>query len=162
MRVACSDISDAALAQIGSQLAAAELSPDELALSAERIEIELLDGRTRSLERDTLVALADPLEDVSTLFPKRSGCAARVASLWQEFELPRTGSAVAVALDGFASEPVPVAGLLQGFLLHSIEGEPLTQKQGGPFRLLIPEGTPGVPSACANVKGLARIVLRDS
>ncbi len=152
--------SDAALASMGAALAGAELSAEELALSANRIELALPDGRTRNVDRDALAALADPVEDVSTLFPKRSGCAARIATLWEELDLPRVGSAVAVALDGFASEPIPVAGLLEGFLLHSVEGEPLPERQGGPFRLLIPEGTPGVPSACANVKGLARIVLR--
>ena len=58
-------------------------------------------------------------------------------------------------LTGFSVE-----GLRQGYLLHSVDGEALPDKQGGPFRLLIPDGAPGVPSACANVKGLAKLVLR--
>jgi len=153
---------EAALAKIGSWLEAAELSTAELALSAEQIEVALPDGRTHSVDRATLLALPEPLEDVSSRFPKRRGTAARVAALWDELDLPRSGSAVAVALDGFASEPVPLAGLLEGFLLHTLESEALPAKQGGPFRLLIPEGTPGVPSACANVKGVARIVLKEA
>jgi DMSO/TMAO reductase YedYZ molybdopterin-dependent catalytic subunit len=51
--------------------------------------------------------------------------------------------------------------LCEGFLVHSLGGGPLPREQGGPFRLLIPEGTPGAPPGCANVKGVARIVIRE-
>jgi DMSO/TMAO reductase YedYZ molybdopterin-dependent catalytic subunit len=56
---------------------------------------------------------------------------------------------------------VAVEALCQGLLLHSLEQGPLPEQQGGPFRLLIPEGVPGAPSACANVKAVTRIVLRE-
>lgn len=149
-----------ALDALGNALAGATMSADELQLAAERLEIVLPDGRNVTVDRGALLELPDGIDDVAPLFPKRSGAAARVASLWRHLDLPREGSAVAVAIDGFASEAVPLSGLCAGVLLHSIEGAALPDKQGGPFRLLIPEGTPGVPNACANVKGLAKLVLR--
>lgn len=145
---------------LAAALDAAAMAEDELELSAERIEIVLPDGRTHSIDRERLLALPDGVPDVSAMFPKRSGAAARVAMLWKHLELPNEGSAVAVALDGFASEAVALAGLREGVLLHTVDGDALPAKQGGPFRLLIPDGTPGVPSACANVKGLAKLVIR--
>lgn len=147
-------------AAFASALDRAAMEESELRLSAERIEIVLPDGRTHILDRDHLMALPNGVDDVAPLFPKRSGAAARVEALWASLELPDTGSAVAVAVDGFASEAVALEGLRAGFLLHSVEGGALPAQQGGPFRLLIPDGTPGVPSACANVKGLAKLVLR--
>ncbi len=151
---------DGALAALGRALDDAAMSEAELQLSAERIEIVLPDGRNHQIDRDHLLALPDGVDDVASLFPKRSGAAARVEALWEALGLPQTGHAVAVALDGFASEAVTLEGLRQGYLLHSVDGEALPDKQGGPFRLLIPDGTPGVPSACANVKGLAKLVIR--
>ena len=83
-------------------------------------------------------------------------------ALFASLELPERGLAVVVAADGFASEAIPVPALCAGYLLHSQEAQPLSAKQGGPFRLLIPEGTEGVPSSCANVKGVVKIVLREA
>ena len=56
------------------------------------------------------------------------------------------------------AEPVKLAALAQGLLLHAIGGEPLGPKQGGPFRLLIPEGVADAPSACASNSFLRRAV----
>ena len=50
----------------------------------------------------------------------------------------------------------------EGVVLHSLEGEPLPDDQGGPFRLLIPEEASPEPVACANVKGIAKVVVRDA
>ena len=65
-----------------------------------------------------------------------------------------------VAGDGFASEAVPTEVLSQGVLLHSMDGAPLPEGKGGPFRLLIPDDASPEPIACANVKGVAKVVLR--
>ena len=46
--------------------------------------------------------------------------------------------------------------------LEPLEGEPLPDKQGGPFRLLIPESASSEPVACANVKGVAKVVVKAS
>ena len=55
-----------------------------------------------------------------------------------------------------------MAVLRRGVLLHSLDGEPLPDEQGGPFRLLIPEDASPEPVSCANVKGVAKVVLRES
>ena len=69
------------------------------------------------------------------LFPKRAGAAARVGSLFERFGVGTLGRAVVVAGDGFASEPVELLTLKEGVLLHSLEGEPLPEKLGGPLHL---------------------------
>ena len=152
----------AALDRLGEALGAAILSEQELRAQAHQIEIAEPDGRSQVVDRAQLAALPDGIADVSDLFPKRQGEAARLARLFERLGLPEDGHAVVCAADGFASEPVALRALGQGVLLHSLAGEPLPEKQGGPFRLLIPEGVPNAPSACANVKAVTRIVLRSA
>jgi G3E family GTPase len=152
---------DAALDAIAGGLAEAILRDDELALDVNRVEIVLPDGRLYGVDRDRLLALPDGIEDVSERFPKREGAAARVAALFAALDLPRAGEAIVVAGDGFASEPVALSVLCEGVILHSQGGEPLPEGQGGPFRLLIPEDASDAPVSCANVKGVAKIVIRD-
>jgi G3E family GTPase len=152
--------SDEAFARIANWLAGAVLSDHERAARATRIELVFPNGRTRFIERDELVALPGGVPDVSALVPKRAGSAARVAALLDAHKAAEHASAVVCAADGFASEPVPLSALREGLLVHTIDGGPLDAKQGGPYRLLIPESVPGAPSACANVKGVVRIVLK--
>jgi G3E family GTPase len=146
--------------RVDAWLAQAVLREDELELDLERIEVVLPDGRVHLVDRALLAALPDPVADISTLFANRSGSAARISRLWQSLGLPERGRAVVVAGDGFASEPVDVAALCQGFLLHSLGEAQLPAEQGGPFRLLIPEQAGAPLGACANVKGVAKLVLR--
>jgi hypothetical protein len=108
------------------------------------------------------MALPGGIDDVAKLVPKRSGAAARVAALLDAYEVPASGSAVLCAADGFASEPVPLSALRAGLLVHSQGDAALPREQGGPFRLLIPDGTPGAPSACSNVKAVTRIVVKSA
>jgi G3E family GTPase len=150
-----------ALDRIGAALTAALLRDDERRVDPNRIEIVLPDGRVHGVDRAALAALPRGIDDVAPLFPKRSGAAARVEALFQALDLPATGAAVVVAGDGFASEPVAIPVLRQGVLLHSQEGEPLPASQGGPFRLLIPDSASPEPISCANVKGVAKVVLRS-
>lgn len=153
---------DASFDKFGQWLEDARLSEDELALPADRIQIAPADGEPRLIARDELGALPEGVPDVAALFPKRSGAAASVRAVFASLGLPEEGLAVVVAADGFASEAIPVASLCAGYLLHSQDAQPLATKQGGPFRLLIPDGTEGVPSSCANVKGVVKIVLRKA
>jgi len=153
---------DAAGERVAAWLAGAVLSEKELGRTAEQIELALPDGRVRIVSREELAALPGGVEDVAALVPKRSGAAARVSALFDAHRVPAAGSAVVCAADGFASEPVPLAALREGLLVHTLGGAPLPPEQGGPFRLLIPDGTPGVPSGCANVKGAVRIVVRSA
>lgn len=151
---------EAALDAVERGLDAAILSPRELEARASQIEVALPDGRQHVVDRAALAALPDGVADVSRIDPKRAGSAARVARLFEALGIEPVGEAVVVAADGFASEPVPLAILAQGLLLHSLEGQPLPSKQGGPFRLLIPPEVRDAPSSCANVKAVTRIVLR--
>jgi G3E family GTPase len=150
---------DDAFARIASWLAGSVLSDSDLAARATRIELVFPNGRTRFITREELLELPG-VDDVVRLVPKRSGAAARMSALLAAHKAPEDGSAVVCAADGFASEPVPLGALREGLLVHSVNGEPLDAKQGGPYRLLIPDGVPGAPSACANVKGVVRIVLK--
>jgi len=149
-----------ALERIAARLAEATLDPSQLALDTTRIEVVLPGGAVHGVDREALCALPEPVPDVSTLFPKRAGAAARVGALLDRLGAPAQGLAVVVAGDGFAAEPVALAVLREGLLVHSFEGEPLPDGQGGPFRLLIPESASAEPVSCANVKGVAKIVVR--
>jgi hypothetical protein len=150
-----------ALDETGRGLEAAMLSEQELAASSTQIELAVPGGRVHAVGREQLEALPDGIEDVAPLFPKRAGRAARVGRLFASLGIGLDGSAVVVAGDGFASEPVSREALAKGVLLHSLAGAALPAEQGGPFRLLIPAEVPGAPASCANVKGVARIVLRE-
>jgi G3E family GTPase len=156
--------SDAAGAatRLAEWLEGAALTERERGAPAEEIELVLPDGRVRIVRRAELRALPGGIDDVSKLVPKRSGAAARTAALLDAYDVPASGSAVLCAADGFASEPVPLSALRAGLIVHSQGDAPLPREQGGPFRLLIPDGTPGAPSACANVKALVRIVVRNA
>ena len=68
-----------------------------------------------------------------------------------------------ITLDNNDDEERRVVGfrVVHVFDIAQTDGEPLPDGKGGPFRLLIPEGCEGVPSSCANVKGVVKIVLRD-
>ena len=153
---------EAAAARLAGWFAGAVFTEKERGAAAEQIELALADGRVRIVRRADLAALAGSVEDVSTLVPKRAGAAARISALLDAHGVSRTGSAVVCAADGFASEPVPLDALAQGLLVHSLAGAPLPREQGGPFRLLIPEGVVGAPSGCANVKSVVRIVVKDA
>jgi hypothetical protein len=151
---------ESAAERLAGWLAGAVLTEKERGQRAEEIELALPDGRVRIVRRADLAALPAGVADVSTLVPKRAGAAARVSALLAAHAVPAAGSAVVCAADGFASEPVPLAALRAGLLVHSLGDAPLPREQGGPFRLLIPDGTPGVPSGCANVKAVVRIVVK--
>jgi G3E family GTPase len=150
----------AVLDRVGAWLEEAVLSAEEARFDAQRIELVLPDGAVHEVDRELLLALPDGIADVSARFPKRAGAAARVGALFDRLGVGKKGRAVVVAGDGFASEPVPLAVLREGVLVHSLEGAPLPEKQGGPFRLLIPEDASPEPVSCANVKGVAKIVVR--
>ena len=152
--------SERLLDDVRSALEGAILRQEELKRDPNRIEFILPDGRVHLVDRAELLALPGGIQDVSVQFPKRSGSAARLAALFETLGLPDAGSAVVVAGDGFASEPVPISVLRQGVLLHSLGDAALPSEQGGPFRLLIPQDASPDPISCANVKGVAKVVLR--
>src|SRR5262249_21129116 len=117
------------LDRIAAALGAAVLCDEELQRDPNRIEFALPDGRVHVVDRAELVALRGGIADVAALFPKRRGSAARIEALFAALGLPASGSAVVVAGDGFAAEPVSVAVLRQGVLLHSLGDAPLPADQ---------------------------------
>ncbi|MDD9873077.1 MAG: GTP-binding protein [Deltaproteobacteria bacterium] len=155
------DAIEAAAGRAANWLAGAVLSQRELADRAQQLEVALSGGNVRILRREDLQALPGGIGDVSQLFPKRAGAAARMQALCESLALPQHGSAVVCAADGFASDSLPLNALRQGVLLHSLANAPLPADKGGPFRLMLPPDTPGAPSNCANVKCVVRIVIRS-
>lgn len=145
---------------VGSAIEAAVLSDEELRATAESIEIGLPDGSARRFDRAALAALPDGVDDVAPLLPGREGSAARVGALLDAIGAPEGLQAVVVALDGYTTPPVPADALRTGLLIHSVAGEPLPAKKGGPIRLMIP-GDAGPGGPCANVKGVVRLALRS-
>ncbi len=139
--------------------AMATLREDEVQQAADALEIALPSGESRRINRTGLMSLPDGVADVSPVLPGREGAAASLAALFAAVGAPMEGHAVVVASDGFTTDPVPLAALQSALLLHSLDGEPLPAKKGGPYRLMIP-GDAGPGGPCANVKGVVRISVR--
>ena len=152
----------AAAERFAGWLEGAALTARELGARAEEIELSLPDGRVRIVRRAELVALPGGVADVGALVPKRSGAAARLAALFDAYAVPAMGSAVLVRGGRLRERARPLSALREGVLVHSQGEAPLPREQGGPFRLLIPDGVAGAPSACANVKAVVRIVVKSA
>ena len=152
----------AAAERLAGWLAGAALSEREVGARAEEIELALPDGRVRIVRRAELVALPGGIDDVARSCRSARALPRASRALLDAHGVPRGGSAVLCAADGFASEPVPLAALREGLLVHSQGEAALPREQGGPFRLLIPDGVAGAPSACANVKAVVRIVVKSA
>jgi G3E family GTPase len=143
---------EVALHAMQAALQGALLREDERLGSRESLELAW-PGGNRLFDRAALAALPDGVEDVSALVPGRSGRAVRVRELLQGVP---GAEVVVVAQDGYTTPPTPRAELEEAVLVHSLGEGPLPGSQGGPFRLLIPQGS----SACANVKGVVRLAVR--
>jgi G3E family GTPase len=150
-----------ALDRAGAWLEAARMTAGELSALARRLQVVRPDGSFVTVDREALAALPGAVPDVGARVPGRAGEAARVAALLDRVGDGGATEAVVVAADGFASDPVPLALLREGLLLHTLAGEPLAPGKGGPVRLLIPPDA-GPPSPCSNVKAVVRIALRVS
>lgn len=113
-----------------------------------------------SLTRTALEQLPQEqrVDDISALMPSMRGRAIRVKGL---LEIP----ALAVDADHvtFHSVDGKYAATLTldqardfGLLLYELDGQPLPDGKGGPYRLV----TPGLGDLCANVKAVGRIEVR--
>ncbi|MSP55411.1 MAG: hypothetical protein EXR69_07405 [Myxococcales bacterium] len=91
--------------------------------------------------------------DVAARLPGRVGTAVRLGDVLDLLSPAADARVVLCASDGMVAEPVLVSALSEVLLVYALEDGPLPAKQGGPFRVLVPEGT----SPCASVKGLSRI-----
>jgi G3E family GTPase len=132
------------------------LTAEERVVDPEQVEVVRPDGSRLVLDRRAIRAL-DGVPDIAPFVEGRTGPAAHLAALLEAAGVGPLGEAIAVASDGFATDPVPLTLLKTGYLLHSTaDGEPLGK--GGPFRLFVPDAD----NACANVKGVVRLVIREA
>ncbi|MED5374003.1 MAG: GTP-binding protein [Myxococcota bacterium] len=125
-------------------------------------ELRLSDGgsyRAR-LNRWSLAALPGQIADVAERVPKRAGQAVYLREIVGLLHPMEGAQVVLVAADGMVSGPTPVGELGDAMVLHSVDGAPVPEDKGGPFRVLVPpeDGQ----SACANVKKLVRIELVEA
>ncbi|MBU6433775.1 MAG: 2-dehydropantoate 2-reductase [Nitrospirae bacterium] len=109
-----------------------------------------------SLDRGVIAALpAEQQLDISTVMPNMKGKGIRLKALLDVPALAINADHVTVhSGDGKYSACLTLAQALEwGVLLYELDGEPLPESKGGPFRLV----THGLGDLCANVKGVARI-----
>lgn len=114
-------------------------------------------GFSAALNRWSLAALPGQVPDVSTLVPKRQGSGVYLREIVNLLHPDPQARVVLVASDGMVSGPTPVGELGRAVVVYLQGGLELPANSGGPFRVFVPEGE----SACANVKGLARIELME-
>jgi 2-dehydropantoate 2-reductase len=97
--------------------------------------------------------------DVSTVMPGMTGRAIRVKGLLDVPALAIDADHVTFhSLDGKYAATLTLQQARDfGLLLYELNGEPLPDGKGGPYRLI----TPGLGDLCANVKGVGRIEVRN-
>ena len=113
-----------------------------------------------SLDRTAMrqLPVEHQVEDVSRLMPSMKGRGIKVRGLLEVPALGITADHVTFhSLDGkYAATLTLQQARDYGVLLYEVDGEPLPDGNGGPFRLV----TPGLGDLCANVKGVGRIEVR--
>ncbi len=131
-----------------------------------RLTIDGCVEQSLELTHDDLAAFDESLQvrDVSRFHPTRQGDGVTLVSLLERVVPTADASYLTLhaAADDFAAS-VPLAPIRsEGILVYTVDGHPLTESQGGPFRFLIKD-----PAAChtdelddcANVKFVDRIEL---
>lgn len=98
------------------------------------------------------------VDDVSREMPSMKGRAIRLRGLLDVPALAVTADHVTVhSLDGAYAATLTLQQARDfGMLIYEVDGQPLPDAKGGPFRLI----TPGLGDLCANVKGVGRIEVR--
>lgn len=98
----------------------------------------------------------EQIPNISTIIPDRKG-----EGIWARALLPNLPNAQATfyADDDRFSSSVDLSIVREkGLFIYALEAQPLPASFGGPLRLLIPEHD----DRCANVKGVARIVISQT
>lgn len=114
--------------------------------------IEGLDN-TQTLHFEDFKTLPDQIPDVSTQIPDRKGI-----GIWTRAVLPDIPNAQATFYaddDRFSSSVALSLVREKGLFIYALDAQPLPASFGGPLRLLIPDHD----DRCANVKGVARVVI---
>jgi len=112
-----------------------------------------------TLDRESLTKLPaeHQIPDLGTIMPNMNGKAIRVKGI---LDVP----AMAIGADHvtfhsqdgqFAASLTVRQALDHGVLVYELDGQPMPESKGGPFRLV----APGLGDLCANVKGVVRIEL---
>ena len=114
-----------------------------------------------ALDRTALATLPaeHQVEDVGSIMPGAKGKGIRVSGLLGVPALkPEVDHVTFHSEDGRFSATLPLAqAMAHGVLLYELDGEPLPDQKGGPFRLV----TPGLGDLCANVKQVGRLELTE-
>lgn len=123
-----------------------------------RVRIEGTVVQPISFDRAAIAAL--PVEhqlDIATMMPGMKGQGIRLKGLLDVPALAIEADHVAFhAADGKYSACLTLQQAREhGVLIYELDGAPLPDAKGGPFRLV----TPGLGDLCANVKGVARIEI---
>lgn len=121
-----------------------------------RVRIEGAVVQPLSFDRAAIAAL--PVEhqlDIATVMPGMKGRGIRLKGLLDVLALAIEADHIAFhAADGTYSACLTLQQARDhGVLLYELDGAPLPDTKGGPFRLV----TPGLGDLCANVKGVSRI-----
>lgn len=130
-------------------IAAAALAPE----AAAGPDIALVDADAHVVSIGVAALSRMGAIDVAARVPGRVGTAVRLADVVALAAPGPDARVVLSAADGMIAEPVRVDALADALLVYALDGGPLPERQGGPFRVLVPSGA----SACANVKALNRI-----
>ncbi|MCA9470967.1 MAG: molybdopterin-dependent oxidoreductase [Nitrospirales bacterium] len=111
----------------------------------------------RALDREDLrqFSLEFQVPDVSAVMPNMKGRGVRMSALLETAQPSVEADHVTFhSLDGkFAATLTLAKAKEYGILIYEVDGLPLPDEKGGPFRLV----TPGLGDLCANVKQVARI-----
>jgi 2-dehydropantoate 2-reductase len=112
-----------------------------------------------TLDREALGRLPaeHQVDDLSGIMPNVKGKAIRVKGILEVPALAIGADHVTFhSQDGqFAASLTVQQAMEHGILVYEMDGQPLPESRGGPFRLV----APGLGDLCANVKGVARIEL---
>jgi len=123
-----------------------------------RVRIEGAVVQPVSFDRAAIASLPEEHQlDVSTVMPGMQGRGIRMKGLLDVPALAIEADHVAFhAADGKYSACLTLRQAREhGILVYELDGAPLPDMKGGPFRLV----TPGLGDLCANVKGVARIEI---
>lgn len=102
------------------------------------------------------------IPDVSALVPGRAGRGVLLSALLDRAKPTSGGSRGARFLHVASQDPafavsLPLADVSHAIVVYSLDGAPLPEKKGGPFRLLVP----GHRDECVHVKQVLSLELSD-